>query len=156
MGEFTAEAWITPGQPTTTPIESGYLIYFIGQNEGVGLHYSGNVLWCRAAEADATHQDSGNVSIPVGTDGESSGIHFDYNKWVHVAFTVKADAVNLWVAGQFSQTLTRTKSTPMNIRILQLFRSLNGPGTFTVAGCRFWDSEKYTANFTPDTGLLNP
>ena len=156
MGEFTVEGWIAPRTPTASPIETGGLLYASGSYEGVGLQYSGNVIWCLVVETDGTEQNSGNVSIPVGTAGETSGVRNDPYEWIHVAVTVKGDAVNLWVGGQLSQSLTRTKTTPITVATLQIFNSTNGPGTFAVAGCRLWDSEKYTANFTPDTGLLNP
>ena len=154
--EFSAEAWICPQTPTTSPIEAGYLIAMAESPAGLVLYYQGNAIWCRVVESDASYQDTPTVNITPGTPGQSSGVTGDTDQWIHVAYTMKYASFKFWVDGQLAHSLTRITALPMDIRVIQLCKSTNGPGAFKVAGCRFWNTEKYTANFTPDTGLLNP
>ena len=160
LPEFTAEGWISPVAPVESPSEKGTLFYMIGDGEigspSVGVPYSGNSLTLRVLEADATSQETPIANIPVGTAGETSGVFGDYNQWVHLAITANAGTVKAWVAGQLAATITRAFTTPVNAQVLRVCQATTGQGMFRVAGCRFWDSEKYTANFTPYTGLLNP
>lgn len=154
--DLCAEGWICPQTPTASPIEAGTLIFMAESIAAIGLHYQGNAIWCRVREHDGTEQDTPIVNITPGTAGQSSGVTGDTDQWIHVAVTMNGASVKFWVGGQLAHSLTRTAALPIDLRILYPCRSTNGPGCFKLAGCRFWNVEKYTTNFTPDTGLLNP
>ena len=154
LNEFTIEGWVS-AQIAGDQFAAGKFLHVADTTESAGVSYSGNQVWCRSIDKDGSTKDGGNQSLSLSAS-ETSGVAGDSESWVHVAVTMKGATLRLWVAGQSQSIVTRKVATPINAKTIIVCESTAKPGGYRVAGLRLWDHERYTANFTPDAGLLNP